>query len=93
MHLADSLTLQTCVLGSVPMQDEISSDVSLTDEEGKDMEINDEQQMDMVEKMEVSSETKKVLKTIKKLLITLQDFYSKRMINILGKLALQSLHQ
>ncbi len=38
---------------------------SLTDEDGKEMEINDEQQMDMVEKMEVSSETKKVLKTIK----------------------------
>jgi len=38
---------------------------SLTDNEGKEMEINDEQQMDMVEKMEVSSETKKVLKTIK----------------------------
>ena len=38
---------------------------SLTDEEGKEMEINDEQQMDMVEKMEVSSEAKKVLKTIK----------------------------
>jgi len=38
---------------------------SLTDEEGKEMEINDEQQLDMVEKMEVSSETKKVLKTIK----------------------------
>ena len=38
---------------------------SLTDDEGKEMEINDEQQLDMVEKMEVSSETKKVLKTIK----------------------------
>ena len=38
---------------------------SLTDKEGKEMEINDEQQMDMVEKMEVSSEAKKVLKTIK----------------------------
>jgi len=38
---------------------------SLTDEEGKEMEINDERQMDMVEKMEVSSEAKKVLKTIK----------------------------
>ena len=38
---------------------------SLTDEEGKDMEIKDDQQLDMVEKMEVSSETKKVLKTIK----------------------------
>ncbi len=38
---------------------------SLTDKEGKEMEINDEQQLDMVEKMEVSSETKKVLKTIK----------------------------
>ena len=38
---------------------------SLTDEEGKDMEIKDEQQLDMVEKMDVSSETKKVLKTIK----------------------------
>ena len=38
---------------------------SLTDEEGKEMEINDEQQMDMVEKMEVSSEAKKVLKIIK----------------------------
>ena len=38
---------------------------SLTDDEGKEMEINDEQQMDMVEKMEVSLETKKVLKTIK----------------------------
>ena len=38
---------------------------SLTDDEGKEMEINDEQQLDMVEKMEVSLETKKVLKTIK----------------------------
>ena len=38
---------------------------SLTDEEGKDMEIKDDQQLDMVEKMDVSSETKKVLKTIK----------------------------
>ena len=38
---------------------------SLTDEEGKDMEIKDDQQLDMVEKMEVSLETKKVLKTIK----------------------------
>ena len=38
---------------------------SLTDEEGKDMEIKDDQQLDMVEKMEVSSEIKKVLKTIK----------------------------
>ena len=38
---------------------------SLTDKEGKEMEINDEQQLDMVEKMEVSSEAKKVLKTIK----------------------------
>ena len=38
---------------------------SLTDEDGKEMEINDEQQMDMVEKMEVSSEAKKVLKIIK----------------------------
>ena len=38
---------------------------SLTDEEGKEMEINDEQQLDMVEKMELSSKTKKVLKTIK----------------------------
>ncbi len=38
---------------------------SLTDNEGKEMEINDEQQMDMVEKMEVSSEAKKVLKIIK----------------------------
>ena len=38
---------------------------SLTAEEGKEMEINDERQMDMVEKMEVSSEAKKVLKTIK----------------------------
>ena len=38
---------------------------SLTDEEGKEMEISDEQQLDMVEKMEVSLETKKVLKTIK----------------------------
>ena len=38
---------------------------SLTDEEGKDMEIKDDQQLDMVEKMEVSSEAKKVLKTIK----------------------------
>jgi RNA polymerase sigma factor (sigma-70 family) len=38
---------------------------SLTDEEGKDMEIKDDQQLDMVEKMDVSSETKKVLETIK----------------------------
>jgi len=38
---------------------------SLTDNEGKEMEIHDEQQLDMVEKMEVSSEAKKVLKTIK----------------------------
>ena len=38
---------------------------SLTDEEGKEMEINDEQQLDMVEKMELSSKAKKVLKTIK----------------------------
>ena len=39
---------------------------SLTDKEGKEMEINDEQQLDMVEKMELSSKAKKVLKTIKK---------------------------
>ena len=38
---------------------------SLTDKEGKEMEINDEQQLDMVEKMELNSKTKKVLKTIK----------------------------
>ena len=38
---------------------------SLTDKEGKEMEINDEQQLDMVEKMELSSKAKKVLKTIK----------------------------
>ena len=38
---------------------------SLTDKEGKEMEINDEQQLDMVEKMELSSKVKKVLKTIK----------------------------
>ena len=38
---------------------------SLTDKEGKEMEIKDEQQLDMVEKMELSSKTKKVLKTIK----------------------------
>ena len=38
---------------------------SLTDKEGKEMEISDEQQLDMVEKMELSSKTKKVLKTIK----------------------------
>ena len=38
---------------------------SLTDKEGKEMEINDEQQLDIVEKMELSSKTKKVLKTIK----------------------------
>ena len=38
---------------------------SLTDEEGKDMEIKDDQQLDMVEKMDVSSKTKKVLETIK----------------------------
>ena len=38
---------------------------SLTDEEGKDMEIKDDQQLDMVEKMDVSTEAKKVLKTIK----------------------------
>ena len=38
---------------------------SLTDETGKEMEINDEQQLDMVEKMELSSKVKKVLKTIK----------------------------
>ena len=38
---------------------------SLTDKEGKEMEIKDEQQLDMVEKMELSSKAKKVLKTIK----------------------------
>ena len=38
---------------------------SLTDKEGKEMEISDEQQLDMVEKMELNSKTKKVLKTIK----------------------------
>ena len=38
---------------------------SLTDKEGKEMEISDDQQLDIVEKMELSSKTKKVLKTIK----------------------------
>jgi RNA polymerase sigma factor (sigma-70 family) len=38
---------------------------SLTDKEGKEMEIIDDQQLDMVEKMELSSKAKKVLKTIK----------------------------
>ena len=40
---------------------------SLTDKEGKEMEIKDEQQLDMVEKMELSSKAKKVLKTIKRM--------------------------
>ena len=38
---------------------------SMTDEEGKEMEIRDDQQLDMVEKMEISSKYKEVLKTIK----------------------------
>lgn len=38
---------------------------SMTDEEGKEMEIIDDQQLDMIEKMEISSKYKKVLKTIK----------------------------
>ena len=37
----------------------------IASKEGKEMEINDERQMDMVEKMELSSKAKKVLKTIK----------------------------